>query len=390
MKKYLKNSLTLSFIGLIIAGCGGKASFTMPPSSPTLQPITQITTPTLQKVTLLLPLSGSFAASGKMIRDGFLAAYYASKKYGQTNLAINFVDTNSGNIKELYNQAISRGAEFIVGPLTKSEVENIATLDPLPVPTLVLNTIDNYSTSKISNFYQFGLSSRDEAAQIAKKAWDNNLHQALIIVPDNARGRNLATTLNDAWRYLGGTVKTTVFYTNITSANQNIRTALDIQVDTNPKHNTKIKPYEGNDIDVVFLIASPEQGREVQPLIRFYINPNIPVYTTSDIYSGIMQANLDTDLEGIIFCDMPWILQADRLQEPLLSVYRNSSGRSHSRLYALGIDAYYLMLNFKQMASNSNNAFNGATGLLNIDKYQHVYRTLIFAQMRNGLPIILP
>ena len=396
MKKNIYiNFLTLSLVALIITSCTIKTSFMVPPSPQTLESIDQKPTPSLKKIALLLPLSGNFSASGKAVRDGFLAAYSESRKHGQHDIFITVIDTNAvvgtkyGNIKDLYKELTNQGIEFFIGPLTKSEVETIAT-EPLVIPAIVLNTIDNRSNDKIPNLYQFGLSSRDEATQIAKKAWDNNLHQALIIVPNNTRGRNLAATLNDAWRYFGGTVKTTVFYTDITSANQNIREALGLSVDKNPKHHVKFQPYEGNDIDVVFLIASPEQGRSVQPLIRFYINPNIPVYTTSDIYSGIMHASLDMDLEGITFCDMPWILQADKLEEPLASLQGNSYDRSHARLYALGIDAYYLMLNLPQMSSNPNAAFNGATGLLSMDRYQHVYRTLNFAQIRNGMAVMVP
>jgi uncharacterized protein len=384
------NILILILINLLLIGCATKPSFITSPPSQTLEPANQIAYPTFKKIAVLLPLSGNLAGSGKAVRDGFLAAYYNSLQHGQPAISITLIDTNSGNIKELYLQSANQGAEFIVGALTKSDVENIATTQPLPVPTLVLNTLDHYPKKNISNLYQFGLSSRDEATQIAKKAWNNNLRRALIIVPNNARGHSLATILNNVWRYFGGTIKTTITYIDITSANQNIRTALNLDVNKEDlKHHTKFKPYEGNDIDVVFLIASPEQGRGVQPLIRFYINPNIPVYAISDIYSGIMHASLDADLDGITFCDMPWILQADKLQEPLLSLQKNLYHGSHERLYALGIDSYYLMLNLKLMSSNLNLGFRGATGLLSIDEHQHVYRTLNFARIHNGLPSLV-
>jgi len=383
-----KKTLLLWFIinVTLIVGCSSKPSF-IPPSQPlqTLKPASQVTTPQIKKITLLLPLTGNLANSGKAVQNGFLAAYYQSLQHEKNTISINVVDTTSTNVKELYNRSISQGSDFIIGPLTKSDVQTITTFKRLAVPTLVLNTVDNYSSNIIPNLYQFGLSSRDEAIQITKKAWDQNLRKALIIAPNNTRGRNLAAALNDTWQYFGGTVKTIIPYNDISSANQNIRTTLNINSDKNLKPNAKFTTYEGNDIDVVFLIASPEQGREVQPLIRFYINPNIPVYATSDIYSGIMQASLDSDLEGITFCDMPWILQADKLREPLMSLPRNSYARSQERLYALGIDAYYLMLNLNQLIENSNVGLEGATGLLNIDKYHHVYRTLIFAQIRNGV-----
>lgn len=388
-----KNILTLIFINMLLVSCAFKSSSFIPPSTQKPSQVSQIdqsTTSELKKVTLLLPMSGKLSSSGEAIRNGFLEAYKESLQHGQNNIIITVVDTNSGDIKELYKKAIGDGAEFIVGPLTKSEVENIATIVTPTVPTLALNTTDNYSHNKTPNLYQYGLSSRDEAAQIVQKAWSQNLRQALIIAPNNVRGQSLATTLNDAWRYFGGTVKSAVMYTNMANANQKLRETLNINIDKNPSHHTKFEPYSGNDIDVVFLIASPEQGRQINPLIKFYLNPNIPVYSTSEIYSGMEQANLDMDLEGVNFCDMPWVLQANNLPEPLLSLQDNLKGlpgyKNYSRLYALGIDAYYLMINFKQLSSDSSISFSGSTGLLNIDQYQHVYRSLNFSQIVNGVP----
>lgn len=388
-----KKFLFLFFINLLLASCTFKSSSFIPPPIQKLSQVNQIndsTTTEFKKIYLLLPLSGKISGSGNAIRNGFLTAYEESRQHGQNNILITSIDTNGKDTKDLYSQAIAEGAEFIIGPLMKSEVENIATIGVLAVPTLALNTTDKYSRNKIPNLYQFGLSSRDEAVQISQKAWEQNLRQALIIAPDSARGQSLAVTLNDAWQYFGGTIKNTILYTNITNANQKLRETLGINIDKNPSHSAKFQPYSGDDIDVVFLIASPEQGRQINPLIRFYLNPNIPVYSISEIYSGIEKPDLDMDLEGITFCDMPWVSQINNLPESLLSLQNDLKAypdyKNYSRLYALGIDAYYLMINFKQLSSDSSISFSGATGLLNIDQYQHVYRRLNFSRIINGVP----
>ena len=46
-------------------------------------------------------------------------------------------------------------------------VQAIAEMGSLPVPTLALNTLDDYQSVSTYNFYQFGLSPRDEAVQAA-------------------------------------------------------------------------------------------------------------------------------------------------------------------------------------------------------------------------------
>lgn len=391
-----KNILVFIVSGFLLMSCSlFKPSTFVPPETTQPSQVSQINESpqtTTKKVTLFVPLSGKLADNGEAIRNGFFAAYQDSLQHGQEEMIITVVDTNNSNVKELYNQAVANGAEFVVGPLTKPEVEQIATLGNLPVPTLALNTTDNYFKNKTPNLYQFGLSSRDEAIQITQRAWDRQLRQALIIAPDNTRGQSLAMTLNDSWHYFGGKVKSTIMYTNMASANKQLQTILNINMSKDTKNHEKFEPYTGNDIDVIFLIASPEQGRQINPLIKFYLNPNIPVYSISEIYSGTPSPNLDMDLEGITFCDMPWILQAGNLSEPLLSIQNkliDSFGGAYkinNRLYALGVDAYYLMVNFNDLSSASKISFSGATGVLSIDQYQHVYRSLSFAKMHNGVP----
>lgn len=393
MKKNMSTFIALSFL---LTGCTlFKPSSFVPPEAQKPSQVSQINQSAfskIQKVTLMLPLSGKLSGSGEAIRSGFFTAYQDALSHGQEEMVVTVVDTNNINIKELYNQIVAQGSDFIIGPLTKPEVEDVSAIGTLPVSTLALNTTDNYSRNRITNLYQFGLSSRDEAMQVAQKAWNQQLRQALIIAPDNVRGQSLAATLNDSWHYYGGTVKATIMYTNMASADKKLQAALNINIDKNPKHHAKFEPYNGNDIDVVFLIASPEQGRQINPLLKFYLNPNIPVYSTSEIYTGAVRSDLDIDLEGVTFCDMPWVLQAGNLPEPLSSLQSRlidsygGSYKTYSRFYALGIDAYYLMINFDKLSTDVDVSLSGATGLLNIDQYQHVYRNLNFARMQNGVP----
>ena len=93
-----------------------------------------------KNIALLLPLSGKFAALGNATRNGFLNAYYdalAKTGYAQN---IVFYDTNHATtMAMLYQEAVGKGANLVLGPLTKEEVKHLAATANFTVPTLALN-----------------------------------------------------------------------------------------------------------------------------------------------------------------------------------------------------------------------------------------------------------
>ncbi len=386
--------LILITISLIITSCahrpGTQSPFILTPKHP-------------QKVALLVPLSGPLAESGNAVKNGFLAAYYYALQHGQSDSSISITDTGQTNIEYLYKQAVENGADFIVGPLTKQNVQTIINWRSISIPTLALNTVSNYKKSDIPNLYQFGLSSEDEALQVTTKAWQEHPNRAMIIAPNNDWGQAMAKILQDSWQNFGGTIATTVLYDNNSPFKAQISSALNIDSSQNNANELqrilwtpyKFTPRRRQDINVILLIAPPKEARQIRPLLQFYFAGDIPVYSTSIIYSGIQQPNLDRDLDGIVFCDMPWLLEDDNKLPPILPELRSQilslwpeSYKHYIRLYALGIDAYYLMLNLDKLQQNPTTGIAGATGTFYIDNYRHIYRQLDWAQMRNGIPVL--
>ena len=371
--------------------------------SRTQSPFT-LTTEHPQKVTLLVPLHGPLAGSGQAIRNGFLAAYYYAVQHGQSDSSITVVDTSQGNVKDLYKQALKNGAEFIVGPLTKSNVQRIIDLGSLSVPTLALNTVPNYTKFDIQNLYQFGLSSEDEATQMVTKAWQDHPGRAIIIASNNSWGQGMAKIVQDSWQNFGGEIAATLLYDNKWALNKQISHILNIDLSQRNANSLervlwekyKFIPRRRQDINTIFLIAQPKDARQIRPSLQFYFAGSIPVYSTSIIYSGTPQPNLDRDLDGIIFCDIPWLLENPNklpsvlpaLQNEIIATWPNSYKR-YARLYALGIDSYYLMLNLNRLLRDPATGIAGASGTFYIDNYRHIYRQLDWARMRNGVPNLI-
>src|SRR4051812_10012688 len=111
---FMQRIISILLYLLLLSGC---TSLTVTSPAFLAKPITTVTEP--QHVALLLPLSGNLASAGQAVKEGFLAAYYASQP--RPELAIEFYDTASqADINSLYQQAQQKGADFVIGPLTKT------------------------------------------------------------------------------------------------------------------------------------------------------------------------------------------------------------------------------------------------------------------------------
>jgi outer membrane PBP1 activator LpoA protein len=156
--------------------------------------------------------------------------------------------------------------------------------------------------------------------------------------------------------------------------------------------NLEFEPRRRQDVDFIFLIASSRQARLIRPQLRFYRASSLPVYTTSRVYSGQPDAGKDSDMNGIIFCDMPWTLEsggnADHLQQNINTAWPANASR-YRRLYALGIDAYRLTPYLGELGNNMFGAYHGVTGNLSLGARGHINRSLRCAEFSRGLPVLL-
>ncbi len=398
----MMRKITLCIIlAMVLTGCatpGGPSGKSFSKSPVASGPIdTNIPHPT--KIALLLPLDGPLKNYGKAIQNGFFAAYYDSKNSGGGSPTISVVNTSGTNVLTAYNQAVASGANFIVGPLTKPEVAALAHTN-LTVPTLALNALDN--SQRISNLYQFGLSPLDEAYQAAQKAFQDHHQNALIIAPNSAWGRSVVAVFENHWKSLGGHVVGEGYYTNQQSLMGDVKNLLQVKEETDPnaenRPGKKVKsiPTHRQDADVIFMVATPYYGRQIRPLLRYFFAGNIPVYATSQIYSGRPNPQRDADLNGVMFCDMPWVLSPSnlspsslaRIQQQVQTAWPDSYA-NNAKLYALGVDAYRVAMHLSQMAANPQSGLPSATGTLFLGQNLHLYRQLVWSKIENGQPVMI-
>lgn len=352
-----------------------------------------------QKIYLLLPLSGKFAESSKAIRDGFLSSYaYANENRVTNSVSVNVIDTSNGNIADHYQRATKEGANFIVGPLTKTDITELSKTQKFEVPTLALSEVSGLVAP---NLFHIGLSQHEEAAQVASHALQEGYRNAIIISPKTDWGLSIANQFKSRWQYEGGNIVDHLAFEDNESLSENIRKLLRVdRSETREKElhkllnkNLRFVPRRRQDVDMIFLVANSEQARNIMPSLKFYYANNLPVYATSTIYKGIPEKDLDGDLDQIKFVEMPWVLnnlpqELQNIQQKTKSLAGNTYNKN-PKLYALGVDAYLLSNKIANSNSFPHLNIEGATGKLYLDANRHVYRELSWTQMRNGQPVLL-
>jgi outer membrane PBP1 activator LpoA protein len=150
------------------------------------------------------------------------------------------------------------------------------------------------------------------------------------------------------------------------------------------KQDIKFENRRRQDIDFVFLAAFPRQARQIRPELKFYSAGNLPVYATSHIYTGKLDPARDIDMDGVIFGDIPWVLQSSSSLKTRIKQAWPQNTDIHNRLYALGADAYNILPYLKRLSTHPLERFFGETGVLQLDATRHLKRQLMWAHFVNG------
>jgi len=344
-------------------------------------------------VAVMLPLSGKLASTGTALRDGIMAAYYQAKKAGASVPEIRIYDTSkTKSFWSLYKQAILDGNELVIGPLAKQSVTRLQQESRLPVPTLALNYGKRDASENPEQLFQFGLAVEDEAELAALYARQQGYHNAIALVPKGPWGERVFKRFSETWQSEGGRLIEAQFFNGKGDYNKVISKLFAIDDSERRARNLKkqlgarieFQARRRDDIDFIFVAALPQQARQIKPTLAFNFAKDIPMIATSQIYSGKPSRIKDRDLNSVVFCDIPWMLENSKLKRQIHKLWPKSKG-GLDRLYALGIDAYQLYPRLGQIKVLKNSSIRGQTGQLAMDRHGQIVRSLPFAIFEKGL-----
>jgi outer membrane PBP1 activator LpoA protein len=346
----------------------------------------------LTKIALLLPQDGPLASVSRALRDGFMAANYQAQQAGEKPPAIEVFDSaRVTSMDAFYAQAKAAGVQLVVGPLEKPLVKQLSARPQLPITTLALNYSDT-GTQGPAELFQFGLAAEDEAREVARRAWADGKRSAVAMVPKGEWGDRVLEAFRQSWQAKGGTLLGAERIDQPVALAQQVADLFQLRnsegraqrVQSATGTEMAAQPSRRQDVDFMFLAATPQQAQQIKPTMVFQYAGDVPVYATSHLFTNSGDPAMYNDLNGVRFCETPWLLNAnDPLRQQVTAQWPQAAG-SLGRLYAMGIDAYRLAPRLTQLKTLPDSRIDGFSGSLAIGAGQRIERQLPWAEFVDG------
>ncbi|MDD2160361.1 penicillin-binding protein activator [Pseudomonas sp. MIL19] len=352
----------------------------------------------LTEIALLLPQDGQLASVARALRDGFLAAHYQAQQAGQNPPNIQLFDSSRiGSMDAFYAQAQAAGVQLVIGPLEKNLVSQLNSREQLPITTLALNYSEGAQEGP-AQLFQFGLAAEDEAREVARRAWAEGMRRAVALVPAGEWGDRVLAAFRQDWQAQGGTL---IAAEHVDQPVELARQIAELfQLRESEARGKRLQntlgtavaatPSRRRDVDFIFLAATPQQAQQIKPTLAFQYAGDVPVYATSHLFTGTHNQAQYLDLNGIMFCETPWLLNVNDPLRQQASAQWPQAGTSLGRLYAMGADAYLLTPRLNQLKALPDTRLQGLTGTLSLSPTQRIERQLPWAEFRDGQVQPLP
>lgn len=317
-------------------------------------------------IAVMLPLSGRLESIGKQVRAGILKSYWHQNSQSQ----LIFYDTETTrDIHTLYLQAKQAGAEKIIGPLTR---ENIQALSRFPVTDLIaLNRIDNPSS-----FIQLGLHPLNEKQQIIQQLNQQCARHIALLHSNHTSDISFAQQLNQAWlKQHPFAMNQQVYSVNSHNLRNEMASILNVNLSQERgnylsriiQQPVEYEPRTRQDLDTMLLIGDDRSLSILGPQLEFFQLKLNLIGTSKLTPQQLYNHSPQRDLKKIRFPTHP----ASLIESPL----RNN-------LEALGWDSYLIAHHSNQLEPNM--FIQGSLGKHYFPADQQIDTKLVWAEFENN------
>ena len=347
----------------------------------------------VERIAVLLPLNTRYHSAAQAVLDGILNTHF--KLGSQPEISVYPTSDDPQQAITAYLKAVEGGAQWVIGPLLKENVQAVLSQDRLPAPILSLNLAKD--SEHHTNSYFFPLNPEADAVNMAHFMRKQGHQKVLLIASTDDWGKRISNSFDAAFNHEKGHVAQTVYYKpGSVDFGRQLKGLLQLG-----KSDSRHKRIEGllrqkvgfelqrrDDIDAVFIASKSKEAHLLIPQIRFHQGTGLKLYSTPQIYSGYPDPQYDRDIEGVTFCDAPWLLgktMFGETQKQVTEIYPHIAN-SQSRLFALGSDSLGLVPLLGWLREHPDEYVPAATGSLTVDKSGVVNRTLDCATFTKGSP----
>ncbi len=344
-------------------------------------------------IAVLLPETGRYATAARAIRDGLMISLYELPE--EQRPLLRFYDSSDpADTWPLYAQAVTAGAQAIIGPLQKPAVEQLVRAGELAVPVLALNKV-NSGVEPPEKLFMFSLDPEHEARLAADRIWQDGHRRPVVLVPNDNYGERLARAFTGRWQTLTGRDVDIGRY-DPTSADHSATISALLQLDRSKSRHRRLvrwlgqqitfEPRRRADTDAVFLVATPGQAQGIKPQLAFFHAADLPVYATSRTWSSHLTPRQLVDMRRIRLPDIPLIVNQDKRQH--LGTLIPGVLSPTVRLYALGIDALRLQPHLPRLRDTPWESLDGQTGNLYMTPERQIERQLLWMELDEPLRVL--
>ena len=263
------------------------------------------------------------------------------------------------------------------------------------ISTLLLNIPTN--TSLTDRHTVLSMRPEDEAKQAAATLSRQYYQHPIVLSQKNIVSKRIAQAFVKQWQRITGNIIEVVYYDTGAQMQANIKASLSVDksktriAKLKSRLNQSIKAQARNrrDIDMIYLVGTPEQTRLVKPYIEVNISPFaevIPVFASSRSHSTHSDYSSNSDLRGLTFTEIPWLLTSEQNSElAALSqeLWPKRSG-GLSRLFAMGYDSYQLISKIPLMQQAPYLQHWGQTGTLKLNENSILTRSLLWGTYKKN------
>ena len=325
------------------------------------------------KLAVLLPLTGTLATAAQPVRDGLLAGYYGEQRR-RPELAFYDTGGTAGGAGAAYSRAVDEGADQVLGPLGREEIDAVYRGVQASAPVIALNRSD---TVPPPNSASFALAPEDDGIAAADFLLARGAKRVLVLAGDGDSARRSVAAFRERLQAQDGSVV------------QALPVHDDTGIDLTPQLRAAAQAEGG--VDAVFLALRGPEARAMAPQLSAAGLSLKPRVATAQLTSGTGKPEEDRALDGIAYPTEVWGVSGARGLPPAASAGATlpTARGAAARLFAFGYDAWQLTAYLERLALDADARIDGATGALRIDSSGNVVRTPAWSTFNGGIAVPL-
>lgn len=352
-----------------------------------------------EQVALILPgADSSLARPGRALRDGVLSRWSRMSPAQRPELLFFYIDDDPTAAIEAWYAAREAGADQVVGPLQRGQVDRLVELGDASIPVLFLNHPED--PDALASFpglaSSYALTPEEEAELVAVRALVDGHTRALVLRQNSDWGERVGDAFSEIFRAGDGEILRDMTYP-AGQVDHSILLEVLLELDRSRERGQSLaqtlgmpvefEPTRRTDVDLIFLAGRADDARALRPQLKFFGTGELAIMSTSHALAGAAEERRDQDLDGMLLPIAPWFLEEGAAaDERRLAIrrYDNLDSPALSRLFALGADAFDLLPWLGRMRDDPDLYLAGLTGRLRLVEPGRVERDLPFVRIVDG------